>query len=86
MFKLCLIILALCCLYLTWTLHVSMARLVERTEVSMAFAKDKIATVMSDRNQAESHVLYLEKELDKWHKANFKQGKSGDPKEKVKKK
>jgi hypothetical protein len=82
LFKACLIILALCCLYLTWTLHVSMARLVERTEVSMAFAKDKIREVMDERNLAEAHVTYLEKELARWYKSNHKQGKSGDPKEK----
>ncbi len=85
MFKACLIILTLCCLYLTLSLHCSSARLVEQTEISMAFAMDKIKTTLDERNLAEAHVAYLQKEIERWYKSNHKQGKSGDPKE-VKKK
>ncbi len=79
--RICLILLTLGVIYMAWALHCSTARMIESTEISMGFATDKIKTVMDERNLAESHVAYLKTEIDRWHKKNHKEGKSGDPKE-----
>ena len=62
-------------MYMAWALHCSTARVVENSDISMAFAKDKIETVMNERNLAESHVAYLQKEIAKYHRSGWKEGK-----------
>ncbi len=79
--RLCLTAITAATLWTSWTLHYAMVRIIDGHEANAKAYGIMAAKALDERNLAESHVAYLQKEIDRWHVSNFKQGKSGDPKE-----
>ncbi len=79
--SICLILITAATLWTSWTLHYAIIRLIDDHEANIKSYGIIAIKALDERNLAESHVAYLKTEIDRWHKKNHKEGKSGDPKE-----
>lgn len=80
--NICLILITSAMLWTSWTMHYAQVRIIEAHEANVKSYSLLIVKTLDERNLAEAHVAYLQKEIARWHKNNFKEGKSGDPKSK----
>ncbi len=58
-----------------WTLHYAMVRIIEGHEANIKSYGIIAMKALDERNLAESHVAYLQKEIAKYHRSTWKEGK-----------
>ncbi len=77
--SICLILITAAMLWTSWTLHYAQVCIIEAHEANVKSYSLLMVKALDERNLAEAHVAYLQKEIARWHKKNHKDGKSGDP-------
>lgn len=61
-----------------WTLHLGMVRLIDAHESNLKSFTLLTLKAMDERNLAESHVAYLQKEIAKYHRSGWGKNIKGD--------
>ncbi len=70
--RICLILLTLGVIYLSWSLHTSMIRIIEGHEANIKAYGIMAVKALDERNLAEAHVAYLQKEITRFHRSGWK--------------
>lgn len=70
--RICLVLITLAMIYTAWLVSSAMHRLVAEHEANSKAYMLLAVKVMDERNAAEAHVAYLQKEIAKYHRSGWK--------------